>query len=355
MWYRKLKERDWCKRAFMIHGLKSGVTTKTRQRLKRKGLVILTIVSVLFFLCFPKTVGSGAKEGLTLWFYTVLPALLPFMILSGFMRKEKITEPLNRLFGPLLSVFFAIPYRLCYPVVIGFLSGFPIGAKITGQMYLDGEISKEEAEYLLSFCNNASPMFLIGFVGVECLHLRVPVEIFVFILFSAWLTSLFFRRKYHIVRFREKNKRGNQAWSTGKEKRQAFSGGKGRVGVVEALDESIMDSFATMTRIGGYILLFSILIRAILDFVPVDHSLKYILIGVLEITTGGKVFSGISLVPWLKYSIFVGLCAFGGISSLFQTASVLRKTGLSLKGYVCAKCLQFFWAFLFSALWFVLK
>lgn len=312
---------------------------KQKQNLKRKGLVLCTVFLVLFFLLFPRTVGAGAKEGLELWFHTVLPALMPFMMISGFMMKERITEPLNRLFGPVLSVLFSIPYRMCYPVVVGFLSGFPVGAKVTGQMYRNGEISKEEAEYLISFCNNASPMFLISFIGVECLHLRVPAEIFVFILFSAWVSSFYSRRKYHI------SKNGKTCVP-----RQAA-----RPGIVEALDESIMDSFVTMTKIGGYILLFSILIRAILEFVPVDHSLKYIIIGCLEITAGGKVFSGISFVPWLKYSIFVGLCAFGGISSMFQTASVLRQTGLSMAGYVGAKCRQGFVAFVLSAVWFFVR
>ncbi|MBR1742040.1 MAG: hypothetical protein IJ733_09275, partial [Lachnospiraceae bacterium] len=292
---------------------------RSKQRVKRRGLILFTVFLVLFFLFFPKTVSAGAKEGLALWFYTVMPALLPFMIISGFMMKERITEPLNRLIGPFLSRLFAIPYRCAYPVVIGFLSGFPVGAKVTGQMYFNQEITREEAEYLLSFCNNASPMFLISYIGVECLHLRMPVEIFIFIVFSAWIQSFYTRKKYHMHSepfpgsvFRKKN--------------SAFSG-KGaalkqvsRPGVVEALDESIMDSFLTITKIGGYILLFSILIQMIQDFIPIDHSLKYIGIGFLEITTGGKVFSGISLAPWLKYGIFVGLCAFGGISSIFQTA-----------------------------------
>lgn len=323
----------------MIRIFETGLHTggKTKPGIKRKVLVIFTMLSVLFFLLFPKTVCAGAKEGLTLWFYTVMPALLPFMIISGFMMKERITEPVNRLAAPFLSVFFGIPHYMCYPVVIGFLSGFPLGAKVTGQMYLEQEITKEEAEYLLSFCNNASPMFLTGFVGVECLRLKMPVEIFLFILFSAWISSFFSRRKYYRKTYSETAGKLRHA-------RQPHTG------IVEALDGSIMDSFVTMAKIGGYILLFSILIRIILDFVPVDHSLKYILIGLLEVTAGGKVFSGISLVPWLKYSIFVGLCAFGGISSVFQTASVLRKSGLSLKGYVCAKCRQCIIAFVLSAL-----
>lgn len=312
--------------------------------MKRKILVLFP--GILIFLCilFPETVSSGAKDGLELWFYSVIPALLPFMILSTFMMKEKITEPVSRMCGPVLSRLFSLPYRCCYPVVIGFLSGFPVGAKVTGQLYQNQEISKEEAEYLLSFCNNASPMFLISFVGVECLHLEVPVEIFFVILFSAWFSSLYTRKKYHV----HKEEAGRDTRVSAKKRDLS------RPGVIEALDESIMDAFHTMTRIGGYILLFSIVIQMIEDFIPMDHSLKYIGIGFLEITTGGMLFSEISLAGWLKYSIFVGLCAFGGISSIFQTASVIRETGLSLKNYIWAKCLQSVIAFLLSVIWFVL-
>ena len=114
-----------------------------------------------------------------------------------------------------------------------------------------------------------------------------------------------------------------------------------------------MDAFMTITKIGGYILLFSILIQMTMDFIPIESSIKYIGIGFLEITTGGMLFTKISLPAWLNYSIFVGLCAFGGVSSIFQTASVLSETDLSVKEYVFSKCRQFVIAFFFSAIWFV--
>ena len=49
--------------------------------------------------------------------------------------------------------------------VLGFIGGYPIGAKSVITLYKNGSITKSEAERLLSFCNNSGPSFILGVVG----------------------------------------------------------------------------------------------------------------------------------------------------------------------------------------------
>ena len=135
--------------------------------MNRRKLTLLLGSIILLFILFPDMVAEGAKLGLTLWFHTVLPALLPFMILSGFMIKQNVTGAVSRVVYPVFARLFGLSKAGCYPAVIGLLSGYPVGAKTTAQLYKEGMLSKEEAQYLLTFCNNASPMFLLEYIGVN--------------------------------------------------------------------------------------------------------------------------------------------------------------------------------------------
>ena len=49
--------------------------------------------------------------------------------------------------------------------VLGIISGFPLGAICAKDLYKAGNLSKPEAERLLTFCNNSGPLFIIGTVG----------------------------------------------------------------------------------------------------------------------------------------------------------------------------------------------
>lgn len=51
-----------------------------------------------------------------------------------------------------------------FAVVAGFLCGYPMGAKITADLIRNQSISVEEGTYLLSFCNNTSPIFIMNFL-----------------------------------------------------------------------------------------------------------------------------------------------------------------------------------------------
>jgi len=306
--------------------------------MNRKLLTILLGIIIILFVLFPDMICKGAETGLLLWFETVLPALLPFMILSNFMINQNITKSVSRVVYPLFSRLFGLSREGCYPAVIGLLSGYPLGAKTTAQLYQEQMISKEEAQYLLTFCNNASPMFLMEYMGIRCMRLQRPAILPGIIYLSAFLGTLFFRKKHFEA--------GNCSFRSCNYEKKS---------IIVSLDESILDAFVTITKVGGYIMLFSILAQVMADLLPLTDIVKYIGIGILEITTGGAVLAKSAVPEITRNSILAGLCAFGGLSSVAQTASVLGETDLSAKRYFLAKLLQMVFATGFAALWFYLS
>lgn len=305
--------------------------------MNRKVLTILLGIMILFFVFFPELVCDGAKRGLLLWFDTVLPALLPFMILSDFLVRQNITECISRVTAPLFTRIFGLSQAGCYPAVIGFLSGYPIGARTAAQLYKEKAISKEEAQYLLTFCNNASPMFLLEYMGIHCMGLRYPVLALGTVYLSAFLASFFWRGQvFENIRQREKRCTDEKC------------------PIIISLDESILDAFVTITKIGGYIILFSILAGLSEALLPLPQIIKYIGMGILEITTGGEALAGAEVLGGLQNCILLSLTAFGGFSSVAQTASVIGETDLSVGRYLLAKLLQAALAFLIAFVGFCL-
>ena len=100
-----------------------------------------------------------AGMGLELWFRNMIPSLLPFMILSGVMIRMKLTDKAAMLIYPAVGPLYRVRKNVCYAMLTGFLCGFPMGARVTADLYMRRMVSKREAEYLLAFCNNIGPVY----------------------------------------------------------------------------------------------------------------------------------------------------------------------------------------------------
>ena len=122
------------------------------------------ILCFFVMLLFPSEVFEGAKSGLLLWFLTVLPTLFPFLLISRLLLDSCACSLLNKLLAPAISRLFGISAQGSFAFIVGFLCGYPMGAKITADLFHARQISKAEASYLLSFCNNTSPAFLIHYI-----------------------------------------------------------------------------------------------------------------------------------------------------------------------------------------------
>lgn len=292
--------------------------------MKRK-IKILSLMAVLgLFIIFPDQVSRGAREGLMLWFSIVFPALLPFMVVSGVIVRMGITSVIGRVMYPFVHKWLHVSENGCYPVVIGLLSGYPLGAKTVADLCISERISRREGQYLLTFCNNASPMFVLEYMGVYCMGLKAPDLLLVVVYLSAFFNALFYQKRFGC--YQERDCVVKYPW---KEKRD--------VSFMGALDESILDSFVTLAKVGGYIILFSILAQLVEELLPMPLLGKVTVLGIIEITTGGEYLRGFlkdSTQIWILGSAF---CAFGGLSSIAQTSSVLQGSGLSMKKYILAK------------------
>lgn len=297
-----------------------------RSLMRRRFFIVALTLLVLLFIIFPDIASNGAKKGLELWFNVVIPSLFPFMVISTLLIKLDVTSFISRLFYPVFHKIYRISKEGCYPAVIGMLSGYPLGAKTVADLYKMEAFTKEEAQYILGFCNNASPMFMLEYIGVKCMGLGQPMLMLVIIYLSAFINALagFYRPsgesfKNRDIKIKTKTK---------------------KYPVMEALDESILSSAVTLVKVGGYIIFFSILTELLQDMVAVSDAVKIVGSGILEITTGGEVLSEACLPEYIKCILFSTFCAFGGMSSVAQTSSVLIGTDLSILKYVLVKTRQ---------------
>ena len=202
-----------------------------------------------------------------------------------------------------------------------------MGAKLTSDLYQKNKISKKEASYLLTFSNNPSPGFLTAYVSQICLGGRTKAhEITGILLLANLMCMLFFRFIIY------KNKTFTPISPSKKETSAVSSPGA-------VIDVSIMNGFETITRLGGYILLFSILGAVIGHFCPAQTEGKYIFLGITELTTGLHQLALSSLSYGKKYLYAMTMTSFGGLCILAQTKSVL-KGQLSVLPYFAAKCIH---------------
>lgn len=291
-------------------------------KLNRLLFTMLSLYLTVLLLMYPPLSLEYASAGLRLWLTKMVPVLLPFMILSGIMIRMDLTENFVRLVHPLLHLLYGTSKNGSYTIVMGFLCGFPMGARIIGELYGSGRLSKEESARLLCFCNNIGPIYFLSYV-VPTLDIRHPLIPFLIMYGIPLLYGIALMRIVPIKR------RTASALSDLKEDVRPD-----RMTLPAAIDASVVSGLIGIARLGGYMIFFNLLNIAFVPFHHTDAALLKIYRCILEITSGID-YSGQSLF----YPILI-LLPFGGLSCIAQTYSMICHTDLPLKPYVLHKVIQ---------------
>lgn len=143
----------------------------TIKRPKSTTLIILALTALALAMVFaPAASFAAASQGLALWWQVVVPALLPFFIISELLLELQVSRYLSAAMSPLMRPLFALPGSASLTVALGFCSGFPSGAALTAALRRKGEISRAEGERLICFTNNSSLLYLTVAVAEGLFH-----------------------------------------------------------------------------------------------------------------------------------------------------------------------------------------
>lgn len=276
---------------------------------------------IFFLICaafalFPEKVLCGAGNGLELCLNVVIPSLLPFMVVSGCIIKSNFARPLGCILSKIISPITGISSAGCVCFITGLVGGYGAGARAVLESYREKMISKDEAQSLLAFCNNAGPLFVIGTVGVGFYSGKsVGVMLFLVQIITTVICAGFFSGKYN-----KKTDIGEE-WNYYKKNKPPIGG---------LVVKSAIESGSAIINACVFVISFS----ALMEVLPFGQY--KILGGILEVTRGTSEMSrlGINALPLTS-----ALLSWGGMSVHFQ-ADALCNGEFSMKKYYIGKILS---------------
>nr|WP_238480738.1 sporulation integral membrane protein YlbJ [Desulforadius tongensis] len=319
---------------------------------------LLGAAGVIFFvigmILQPKVVFDGASVGLTAWWNIVFPSLLPFFIASELLMSLGIVHFMGVLLEPVMRPLFNVPGCGSFVMVVGFTSGCPIASMVTAKLRRSGMCTRVEAERLISFTNNSSPLFMLVAVSVGMFD---NPDLGILIAGAHYLANLTLGI---MLRFYRQNRREKPVFENqGRVLRRAFyelsrihKEEKRPLG--KLMGDAITNSVTTLLKIGGFMILFAVIIRLLtelgfinllagtfafilspLGFEPQIY--KAVASGFFEITLGSKLAAE-TAAPLLQQLIAVAIIlAWSGLSIHAQVASLIAGTDIRMYPFILAR------------------
>ena len=312
------------------------------KRLYRDLLLALGLLcAALALVLWPGEAMSAMRDGLKLCGNVIVPSLFPFFVLSSLVVELGLSRYLGRLFQPVMAPLFRVNGACASAVALGFVGGYPVGARTAIHLYQSGQCSKTEAERLLAFCNNSGPAFILGVVGAGVFGSGAAgLLLYAVHIAASLLVGLVFR----LYRSEEGPRRGR------------LQGAQFQTAAFPAaFTRSVTGALASTLNICAFVLFFAVTIRmltlsGILDglagglsllFGPLGFSQSWarrLLTGALEISSGVSSLTGGSLSGRLSMAAF--MLGWAGLSVHCQVLAFLGDSGLSMGTYLTGKLLH---------------
>ncbi|ALS21583.1 nucleoside recognition domain-containing protein [Paenibacillus naphthalenovorans] len=307
---------------------------------------------VISIILFPDQAFQASLQGLSLWWKLVFPALLPFLIITELLRGMGVLHGLGALMEPLLRALLRLPGAGGWVISLGFTAGMPAGAAGVSALRKDGLLTREEGERLLAVSHMSSSVFMIGVVGVGFLGSPAAGLALAIIHYAAALLMAVFHR-FGSGRYAPVKKHAGKGWIS--HSFQAFYEARVRDGRTfgKLLGDAVSSGVQQLFIIGGYIMMFSILVHALsltglpealasavslLGANPGDalSLISALLTGLFEPHLGAYAMAqaaGASQSSFF-YALLSMLLAWGGLSTHAQVKSLTVSTDLRYLHFV---------------------
>ncbi len=305
----------------------------------KKTLPACLIINLLIIcmIAQPRRYISSVSEGFSLFINNVAPSLLPFFIFTRLLTALGWSQLISQPFTKLVYHTYHCPPVAGYVAIMSLMSGYPIGAKLTSDLYLQGIITEKDAKKITTFASTSGPIFVIGAVGAMIFNdAKFGYILYFSHALGAIINGIFYRGKKTEL---------SVALLPSLQKSQNI------------LSETLTNSIISLALVGAYIALFSMIIDIIFDLKLVailSYPLQFLLtlchqppqlaegfiVGLFEITKGLKMLSQSGITPSCVLPYASALLSFGGVCIALQSMTFLKDCKISFGYYVLTKTTQ---------------
>jgi sporulation integral membrane protein YlbJ len=313
---------------------------------RKKIFDVLSILAIFVLLAalvaFPQAVTDAAKSGLTLCYNVIVPSLFPFFVLSSLIVETGAAHHIGRAAERVMRPVFNVGGQCAAAFALGFIGGYPVGAKTVIALYESGACTKTEAERLLSFCNNSGPAFIFGVVGAGIFSSgKIGLLLYLAHTLASVIVGILFR---------------NWGKNVSRETFLHNPPAK-RVSFAAAFSGSVVSSFSSTLGICGFVIFFTVFIKLLFisGFLPAltaiigktlapfgltEQWAERLLIGIVEISSGVWSLRGAAGQITGSVAMAAFMLGWAGLSVHSQVLSFIGESGLSVKTYILGKLAQ---------------
>lgn len=324
---------------------------------------LIAALLMLLMALFPAPVLESSLKGLAIWWEVLFPALFPFFVLSELMLGLGIVHFAGRLLDPFMRPIFRIPGSGGFVLAMGFLSGYPVGARLTSQLWDQRLINRDEGERLVAITTTSDPIFLIGAVSVGFFHHPAIAPVLAAAHYGgSILVGL-------LMRFHGSKHTGGDAVHERRKTQGRTRNPRGLASALKAMHEArlldgrpfsilirdaIQSGLRLMVVVGGLVVLFSVimeLLRQTGGLVMLEQLLGMLFLalggspasagaimnGLFEVTLGAKTSSEAGVPLMHQTALAAWVLSWAGLSVHAQVASLLSHTGMRYRPFLIAR------------------
>ncbi|QYR24288.1 sporulation integral membrane protein YlbJ [Paenibacillus sp. sptzw28] len=322
------------------------------------------VLIALLLALYPSAGLEASVRGLSIWWQVLFPALFPFFVISELLLGFGIVHFFGKLLDPLMRPLFRLPGIGGFVFTMGYASGYPVGARLTAQLWEQRLISRAEGERLVAFTTTSDPIFLIGAVSVGFFHNAALAPLLAAAHYGGGLIvgliMRFHDRKapasYQTTSGSKAEKRKSRIAEAIRAMHQARLLDGRTIGAL--LQDAIQAALKLMIVVGGLVVVFSVImelltkagaihilseaISGMLGAAGLPPVLSYAVVnGLFEVTLGAKAAGaagGAGLIHQAAIAAFI--LSWGGLSVHAQIASLLSRTDIRYGSFLIARLLH---------------
>lgn len=269
---------------------------------------------LLLILIQSERAADAARGALTLCMGSLIPALAAPLVLSGILTSlsNGIHLPGSKAF----MRFFHLPAQGLSPFLLGALCGFPIGAKVTAELYEANAYDTRDAARIAALSANTGPAFAVAGVGTAFFSsTRIGWLLYLIQLTTAVILGFVDAKKHPLSVVSQRNISNTSHFS---------------------LSDILYTSSLSLLTITGTVVFFGTLCALLPSFLP--KSASAVLGAILEVGTGTHCASALPLQAGFPLAAFA--ISFSGVSVLSQNATHLLPKKIPFAPIVYRKLAQ---------------